>query len=64
MSSFNPYSRAGVGVNMARGVVFVVVLAAIWTAVIHSPIGGSAFPVGLLQLAALGVLIYLFARFW
>ncbi|MDB5075639.1 MAG: hypothetical protein JWO42_1818 [Chloroflexi bacterium] len=64
MAANSPYSRGNVGVNATRGITFVVLLAAAWTALLESPLGQSGFPVGLLQIAALVLLVYLFVRFW
>jgi|GEM_PF-1585965 hypothetical protein len=64
MASYDPYRGGGrrntSGVNTARGVSFVVVAAAAWTAIGYSGLSSSA----LLQLASLALLAYSFVRYW
>jgi hypothetical protein len=67
MASFDPYGsgrRAVSVVNGRRGVAFVVLAAALWTAVGYSALANSTFPVELVQFASLGLLVYVFVRFW
>ena len=67
MSSYDPYGfrRAATGgVNAARGISFVVLVAALWTVLSYTTISFGGLPIGFVQIAALLAVAFAFIRFW
>ncbi len=67
MSSYDPYSyrrSSGGGVNAARGISFVVVVAALWTVLTFTTVRFGGLPIGFVQIAAMLLVAYAFMRFW
>lgn len=61
MSGLDPYR--GSGASNARGAVFVLILASVWTAMTMAAVA-ETFALGLLRIVVLVALTYLFVRFW
>ena len=67
MSSYDPYGfrRASTGgVNAARGISFVVLVAGMWTVLSFSTLSLGGLPIGFVQIAVLFIVAFVFMRFW
>ena len=63
MAAVNPYARAG-RIDARRGVAFVLVLAAVWTALDLTALNQTSLLIGLVRIAMLAAAAFLFSRFW
>ena len=63
MAAVNPYARAA-GSDVRRGGAFVVAMAAVWTALDLTALSQGSLLIGLVRIATLTAVAYLFSRFW
>jgi hypothetical protein len=64
MAAANPYARTRIGSDLRRGFAFVLVLAAALTALQAATTTSGGLSFGILFLAVVVGLTYLFVRFW
>lgn len=62
-AAYNPYARTA-GSNARRGIAFVVAMAIVWTALDLTTLSQGSLEIGLVRIATLSGVAYLFARFW
>jgi hypothetical protein len=63
MAAANPFVRAD-RVDVRRGAAFVLALAAVWTALDLSTLSQASLLIGLVRIATLAAVAFLFSRFW
>jgi hypothetical protein len=63
MAAANPFVRVD-RVDVRRGAAFVVALAAVWTALDLSTLSQASLLIGLVRIATLAAVAFLFSRFW
>ncbi len=62
-AAYSPYTRA-VTSDARRGVAFVLAMAAVWTALDLTTLSQGSLLIGLVRIATLSAVAYLFSRFW